>query len=234
MPQRLVLAVREFTSTLLNPFDLQELLHRLTEHAIALTGGQGAGIMLAGREGGQLGFAAASDERVLEVELRQGRISAGPCHEAFVANRLTAIADLHELDTWPEYRDQALALDLRAVLAVPMHAWGQTIGVLDIYREDPGPWSPADIEAAEILTAMGAGYVLHANQIQAQHELAEQLQTALTSRDLIGQAKGILMAHHKIDADEAFAMLRKASQDTNCKLREVARQLVEAEERATR
>lgn len=107
-----------------------------------------------------------------------------------------------------------------------MHAYGETIGVLNLYRRDPGPWSEADVEAAEIVTAMGAGYVLHANHLRAQHDLADQLETAIASRDLIGQAKGLLIARHGIDAGEAFAMLRAESQTSNLKLRDVAAKLL--------
>lgn len=223
---RLVDVLSEFAATILNPFDLQALLHRLTGHAAELTGAQGAGIMLAGRREGGLGFAAASDERVLEMELIQDRIDSGACHEAFVVDELLVVEDLEGLGRWPEYEERAVQLGLRAVLAVPMNAWGQKIGVVNIYRERPGPWSADDIETGQIITGMGAGYVLHANQMQAQHELADQLRVALEGRDVIGQAKGFLMANRNIDADAAFEVLRKLSQDRNVKLRDVAREVI--------
>lgn len=224
---RLLGAVREFTTTIVNPYDLQDLLHRLTDHATAITSAHGAGIMLAGNDG--LGFAAASNDAVIDVEVTQDRIDDGPCHAAYATDQLTVVDDLEAEDRWPEYRRRALELGFRSIAGVPMRAWGQTIGVLDIYRRPAGPWSQADIEAAEIMTAMGAGYVLHANQTRAQHDLADQLQTALESRDLIGQAKGLLMAQHRVDAEEAFGMLRSLSQQTNTKLRDVAGKLVVTE-----
>jgi GAF domain-containing protein len=225
----LIAVVSEFTNTILNPYDVQELLHRLSGHAAALTGAQGAGIMLAGRGEGRLGFAAATDDRAVEMELVQDRIEQGACYDAFMTNQLGVVEDLQDAGRWPDYEQRALQLGLRAVLAIPMNASGQTIGVVNIYRETPGPWSSEDIEAAQIVTAMGAGYVLHADQLRAQHDLADQLQTALESRDLIGQAKGILMTRHGIDAETAFEQLRKVSQDSNHKLRDVARSLVAAE-----
>jgi GAF domain-containing protein len=225
----LIAVVSEFTNTILNPYDLQELLHRLSGHAAALTGAQGAGIMLAGRGEGSLGFAAATDERAVEMELVQDRIEQGACYDAFMTNELNVVEDLKDDGRWPDYEQRAMQLGLRAVLAVPMNASGQTIGVINIYREQPGPWSSEDVEAAQIVTAMGAAYVLHANQLRAQHDLADQLQTALESRDLIGQAKGILMIRHGIDAETAFEQLRKVSQDANLKLRDVARSLVSSE-----
>jgi GAF domain-containing protein len=227
LPPGLLEAIREFTTTISNPYDPQELLHRLTEHAVRVTGAQGAGIMLA-EPGDGLGFAAASSEVVVELELLQGRIESGACHEAFSTNRVVVVEDLEENDAWPEYAARAVDRGLHAVIGVPMHAGGRTIGVLNVYRGAKGAWSPVDVESAEILTAMGAAYVLHANELRAQHTLSEQLHEALQSRDVIGQAKGILMARHGVDPDEAFQLLRKRSQAVNRKLREVAAELVDA------
>ena len=225
----LLAAIREFTTTILNPYDLQELLHRITDHATRVTGSDGAGVLLAGRDG--LGFAAASDEPVVEMEVLQDRIESGACHEAFTTKQLVVVEDLAVSDRWPDYRDRAIELGFRSVIGVPMQACGETIGVLNIYRHTSGPWSQADVDAAEMVTAMGAGYVLHANHLRAQHDLAGQLQTALESRDAIGQAKGLLMARHGVGSSDAFAMLRSESQSANVKLRDVAAMLI-ADERS--
>jgi GAF domain-containing protein len=227
--ERLLPAIREFTSAILNPYDLPDLLQRLTHHATAVVGVDGAGIMLAGRREGRLGFVAASDDRVVEMEQVQDRIAAGPCYEAFLASELGVVEDLRGVRRWPEYEQRALDLGLHSVLAVPMNAMGRTIGVVDLYRTEPGPWSAEDIGMAEILMAMGAGYVLHADQLRGHQELTEQLHAALQSRDVIGQAKGILMARSGIDSNAAFERLREFSQRTNVKLRDVADQLVASE-----
>lgn len=223
----LLSAVREFTTTIANPYDLQDLLNRLSQRAVAVADADGAGVMLAGRDG--LGFAAASNEEVIEIEVLQDRIDSRACREAYTTNQIVTVEDLATDGRWPEYTERALELGFRAVLGVPMTAGGQTIGALNIYRRDPGPWSAEVLDAAEILTAMASAYVVHSNQIRAQHDLAEQLQTALESRDTIGQAKGLLMAHHGVDSAAAFEMLRSMSQDANIKLRDVAARIVQAE-----
>ena len=225
LPPGLVDAVREFTTSIRSPYDAQELLHRLTEHAMTVTRSEGAGIMLAEPPRG-LAFAAASHQRVTEIELLQDRVESGACHEAFTTERVVIAEDLEQEVAWPEYARRAVELGFRSVLGVPMHTSGRTIGVMNVYRERPGPWSPTDVESAEILVAMGAAYILHADELRAQHTLAEQLHEALASRDVIGQAKGILMARHQIDADAAFDLLRKRSQAANRKLREVADDLL--------
>jgi GAF domain-containing protein len=217
-------ALRTFTREIVNPYDPQELLHRLTDQAVTLTRSRSAGVMLAGHKG--LGFAAASDDDAVEIELVQDRIQAGPCYDAFTTNHRQAVADLRGTTTWGEYRDRALALGSRSVLGVPLHAAGQTIGVLNVYRTDAGTWGQGDIDAAEVLASMAAAYVMHASRSRSQNDLAEQLQYALEGRDLIGQAKGILIARHGLSADEAFEALRVCSQNTNTKLRDVAEKLV--------
>jgi GAF domain-containing protein len=223
----LLAAVREFTTTIANPYDLQDLLERLVHHAVAVADADGAGVMLAGRDG--LGFAAASDDAVFEIEILQGRIDSGACHEAFTANELVRVEDLATHERWPQYTERAVSNGFRAVMGVPMNAGGQTIGVVNIYRHAPGTWSPEQLDAAEIITAMASAYVVHANQLRAQHDLAEQLQSALESRDTIGQAKGLLMARHGVDSETAFQMLRSSSQDANTKLRDVAARIVRSE-----
>jgi GAF domain-containing protein len=224
---RLLEAIREFTTAILNPYDLQDLLHRLLDHTLVVTGAQGAGIMLSSDQG--LGFASATADDVVEIEVTQDRVESGPCHEAFFSNEIVLVDDLEREGRWPEYRQRALQLGFRAVVGIPLDAWGQTIGVLDLYRHAAGPLSEAEVDAAVIMAAMGAGYILHAHQTVAQHDLAAQLQSAVDSRDTIGQAKGMLMARHRVDADQAFGMLRSLSQQTNRKLRDVARQLVESD-----
>jgi GAF domain-containing protein len=222
----LIDVIHEFTSSLLNPYDLDELLGRLVDHATAVLDGVGAGIMLQSRDG-HLDFAVASCPEVTEIERHQDHVRSGTCHEAFITNTTITVDDLEASDRWPTYRVKALDLGLRSVMGAPLNAHGQTIGVLNVYRDTAGPWTDEDVESCEILAAMGAGYILHANQLRASQELAEQLQEALDSRAIIERAKGLLMATEQVDAETAFKGLRQASMDTNRKLRDIARDIVE-------
>ena len=182
--------------------------------------------MLTG-EDGRLGFVAASEHMVVEAERHQNRVREGACHEAHATNEIVVVDDLATETRWPDYTPRVLGLGLRSVIGVPMNAHGQTIGVINIYRDHPSAWGADDIASAEILASMGAGYILNANQMRAQHALAEQLEAAIESRDVIGQAKGLIMAQTGVDADGAFELLRSKSQQQNCKLRDVAQMLVE-------
>jgi GAF domain-containing protein len=225
----LVQVIREFAGTIINPFDPDELLHRLMRHATHVVGATGAGVMCA-TEGGELDFVAASQERLVEAEQHQARLQSGACFEAYSTNSIVTVEDLRTEERWPSYARHVADLGLLSVLGVPMNAFGQTIGVINFYRDEPSTWSEDDVNAAEIITAMGAGYILNADQLRAQHLLGEQLRTAISSRDVIGQAKGILMARANVDADTAFEMLRERSQHRNQKLRDLAEQVVEQHE----
>jgi GAF domain-containing protein len=223
---RLLEVLRDFTTDIVNPYDLTELLYRVTRDAVTVLEAAGAGIMLEDDDG-KLSFAAASHELVMEVEQVQAHIGDGACHEAYVEREVVVVEDLREEDRWPEYVRRVTGKGLHAVLGVPMTAFGHTIGVINIYRGRPSAWSKEDIDGAEILAAVGAGYIVNASRMRAQHELQEQLHTAIESRDVIGQAKGVLMAREGVSADDAFQMLRSISQSNNLKLREVARRVVD-------
>jgi GAF domain-containing protein len=219
--EALIAAIREFTRTIVNPYDPDDLLGRVTTHATAVLDAAGAGIMLTGHDG-DLGFAAACSEAVQEAERRQMELRSGACFEAYGSGEVVAIEDLHSSQRWPTYSAAVASLGLASVLGVPMSAHGQTIGVLNVYRDRTGPWSDDDVEAAQILAGMGAGYLLHVQQLTASQQLAEQLQRTLESRALIERAKGMLMARYELDADEAFEWLQRSSKDTDRTLRDVA------------
>jgi signal transduction protein with GAF and PtsI domain len=227
LPERLVDAMREFTGTLLSPYDLDAVLDRLLRQTMVALNAAGAGIMLAD-ESGELGFAAASDQRVEPVELAQGQTDSGACYEAYHCNQVVAVADLRSEDRWPYYTVQALEQGFQAVVGVPLTAWGQTIGVLNVYRDTPTLWTDADVDACQIVAGMGAAYILGAKQVQAQHELACHLDAALQSRGAIERAKGMIMAKAHVDADTAFERLRQRSMHRNQKLRDVAADIVQS------
>ena len=227
MRTELIHIAREFARAIVNPYDPQELLHRLLASSADLLAAAGSGIMLED-DGGELAFAAASEDRIVAIELHQQRANEGACVEAFRNNELVIVGDIQsEADRWPRYAQRARDNGMAAVIGVPMNAFGQTIGVINLYRDTPTVWTDEDITNAEVVAAMGAGYVVHASQLRAHIDLTEQLQAAIASRDSIGQAKGMIMARLGVDADEAFAMLRQLSQVRQIKLREVARQVVE-------
>jgi GAF domain-containing protein len=222
---RLIAAIRDFTRTISSPYDRDELLDALIEHACRVLDASGVGIMLR-NQAGVLQFAVASDDRVAEAERYQDRAAAGACFTCFQRDEVIVVPDLRAEGRWGGYTDHVRELGFHALMVVPMSAGGQTIGVLDIYRDLPSAWSGSDLEAGEILAAMGAAYISNAAELQASITLSEQLQHALDARVVIEQAKGALLARDGIGPREAHEQMRTRARATNRRLVEVANEVL--------
>lgn len=171
-----------------------------------------------------------SDPLVAEVDALQHDFGQGPCLDA-IATSLTFYAD--ELGTdarWPLFGPEAAAKGIRSLLALPLSSNG-TLGALNLYARFSQAFGVVD-RARGLLLATLAGI---ASAVALAHEdeerRAENLAAALVTRELIGQAQGILIERERITADQAFVVLRQASQHLNVKLRNVAQSLVETGER---
>lgn len=217
-------ALREFARTIQNPYEIGDVLYRLNDTVSDIMCAAGAGIML-GHEG-NLQFVTASDARVSQAESLQDQIGDGPCHEAYRGGERVIIDDLSADRRWPGFSAQVTALGLHAIAALPMRAFGEVIGALNVYREAPGAWSAEDLDAGELLSDIASGYILNAQRLQASQRLAEQLQIALDSRVIIEQAKGVLAAKLGTDPDSAFNLLRRHARGVNRKLHDVATDVV--------
>jgi GAF domain-containing protein len=171
-----------------------------------------------------------TDPIVDEVDALQLSIGQGPCLDA-AAQKLTFYAD--ELGTdprWPEFGREAEAKGLRSLLALPMATDG-TLGALNLYARYPQAFGVIDRARGLLLASMVRFACSAARSHEDEERRAENLHAALITRELIGQAQGILIERERISADQAFHVLRQASQHLNVKLREVARDLVDTGER---
>ncbi|HZO65230.1 MAG TPA: GAF and ANTAR domain-containing protein [Kribbellaceae bacterium] len=121
---------------------------------------------------------------------------------------------------WPAWADRVCELGVRSVLDVPMNVNDRTIDVLGLYSARPDAFAADDEAVAQILAR-------HAAVALANARNEETFARAIDARKLVGQAMGILMERYQINGDQAFAILRRYSQDTNTKLRDVAQQLIE-------
>jgi GAF domain-containing protein len=162
-----------------------------------------------------------------ELDRLQYRFDEGPCVEAARPDGPAAAVstDLATDPRWPRFGPAAAGLGFRSLVAtalLPDAVAPRLSGALNVYSRRPGAFSPADRDTL-LLLATHASLALATTQAVTRGELQlEQLRQAIDSRDVIGQAKGVLMARRGITADEAFAILRQASQDINVKLRDVA------------
>jgi len=185
----------------------------------------GAGLMLADAEH-HLRNVAVSDERLGRLEDLQVRHQEGPCIAAFDDKALVAAQDLAEDRRWPIFSDAAVAQGIRAVLASPLPYNQDAVGVVTVLSEDRHPWS-AEAELALLAFTDLAALLIASMMIgQQQSELAAQLQSALNSRAVIEQAKGVLMGQQGLPARAAYEQLRAQARAQRRKLAAVSADVV--------
>lgn len=179
-----------------------------------------AGLLLLG-DAGRLEIGSVTGPLVRKATDLQLSAGQGPA-PAVVAGRWDSalVTDTSADDRWPGWAKAVGDLGLRTVLAVRLHVNGTTVGVLELFQDRPFAFGQRAVESAHILGRHASVAIAGAQQEAA-------LWQAVDSRKLIGQAQGILMERFGIGAPQAFAMLRRYSQDNNVKLREVARMLTE-------
>jgi GAF domain-containing protein len=182
---------------------------------------------IATRYGGQPRTIVTSDARAALIDEQQYSLGEGPCLDALDNGEVVEVVDQASERRWSRYRDAALELGVKASISFPLIVDDQIIGVLNLYGYDrPNTFSEADRERAAAFADQAATTLAFAARAVRQSKLSEQLEMALASRSVIDQALGLLMAQQKCDARTAFELLRRHSQNTNRKLREVAADLI--------
>jgi GAF domain-containing protein len=158
----------------------------------------------------------------LEIDEVQYRTLSGPCVDAARTFTVQHLDDTADAGRWPEFRDVAERVGIRSVISVPFAEEGIPWGALNLYADAPQRFDAEDVAAAELIAVHLTTAISNELRLARAEELARNLQAGLVTRDVIGRAKGILMQERKIGDDEAFDLLRRASQARNVKLRDVA------------
>ncbi|MYR43458.1 GAF and ANTAR domain-containing protein [Streptomyces sp. SID5910] len=202
---------------------VRDTLERITASATELVEGcDAAGILLL--RDGRVRSLAPTEQLVIESDRLQERVGEGPCFDAArnsVGERQFRIADFTaSSERWPAYVPEARKLGLGSMMGILLFTEDEDLGALNFYSRRPGAFAAAD-ETAGWLLASHAAVAFSSARTQA------QLQEAIGTRHTIGEAMGILMGSHRLTEDQAFAALRRYSQDRNVKLRDVARQVCE-------
>lgn len=205
--------------------DLEKTAENITTAAIVVVpGATEAAITLVERRERSVRTLGPTGQIPIHLNQVQQQAQAGPC--------LTALWDVPQvhalIDTearWPEYTAAAVELGVRQVLSLRLYVHDQdhVLGALSLYCTDPAGF---DADAIAVAEAYAAHAAIAMDSIQQQ----DTLRQAIDTRDLIGQAKGILMERHRITPDAAFKKLVTASQHTNNPLRAVADHLVQTGE----
>ncbi|MEG8179225.1 ANTAR domain-containing protein [Nocardia terpenica] len=232
------IALRELTDTITTGEPLSAVLYRVCDWVISIVPeATAASITLI--EDGQPRTITATDEVVAALDLVQYRLDDGPCLHA-LRTASTVRADLARArGCWPEFCDAAAAAGINTVLACALvlpvdevvasstQPLGTAAGALNVWSDKPWAFDPVEAALVTMFTGAASAVVLTARRWERAGALAEQLRTALATRDLIATAKGIVMARRRLNAEEAFGWLSDISQRTNCKVRDLAVILVE-------
>ena len=172
-------------------------------------------------------FATATNESITHLENIQQDSQEGPCHVAYRTNQPVFVRDLRESTDWPQLSDAALRAGLFSVAGIPTSFDGRAVGSLNIYDNKVRDWTEQDLAATRVLADIATGYVVHASELDQARRVNEQLESALESRVVIEQAKGMLAAERGITVDQAFAILRKHARTRRAPVRTVAQAVVE-------
>lgn len=169
----------------------------------------------------------ASSALMDEVAQVQAHLSDGPCRDVPGDEQTVYVPDLRVDRTWPRFSPEVARLGLRSALVLRLSAGGATVGRLQMFARDPHAFDAGERAQALVLSHYAALALALAQLQEADHARAENLQSALASREVIGQAQGILMERERITAEQAFELLRRASQHLNRKLRTIAQDVVD-------
>ena len=163
--------------------------------------------------------AAATSPQARRAEQLQGELGEGPGRAAAENCATVGCDELSSETRWPLWAREADELGFRSSLAVPLHERERVFAVLHLYSDRAGAFDAAQVSLAELLARRSSVALAAVTR-------TEHLQKAMDARTVIGQAEGILMARYGLDADTAFSVLRRYSQQGNRKLHTVAEQVV--------
>jgi hypothetical protein len=221
---------REFSAialALFAPGTVEETLRQIVGVAErSVDGCDGAGIFV--MSGAGYRTPAASRELVLAIDALQIEAGEGPCVDASKLASISYALDLSEDERWPTFGPAAVAAGVRSVLSVSLSL--ERPSALNLYARLPAAFGATDRAKGHLFATLARLAYESAERSAAGDQKADNLLEALRSRELIGQAQGILMERERITADQAFDVLRRASQHLNVRLRSVAETLVETGE----
>jgi GAF domain-containing protein len=203
------------------PSTLKQILDGVTAAAVELIPGADlAGVLLV-KKGGDFESHAETDSLVAKLDRLQHDFGEGPCAEAALQHTIVRSDDLRSESRWPQYAPAAVELGVLSGLSFKLYTADRTAGALNVFGHHADVWDTEAETTGAILAAHAATAILAQRQ-------GEQLQSALLSRDRIGQAKGIIMQSYGVDDVRAFEMLRRISQETQTKLADVAQRVIDA------
>jgi transcriptional regulator with GAF, ATPase, and Fis domain len=220
----------EMADTLVADFDLIDFLHMLTQRCVQLLDVSASGLLLTDQRGA-LRVTAASTEQTRLLELFQLQVDEGPCLDCFRAGEPVAVPDLSDAaDRWPQFAPAAVDTGFAAVAALPMRLRDEVIGALNLFDTRRATVTADKQRLGQALADIATIGILQERAIRTRDILTQQLETALHSRIIIEQAKGVIAEREGLDTGQAFERLRAVSRSRNRRLAELAQMIVEGSE----
>jgi hypothetical protein len=225
--ERLASAFVGLADTLVADYDVIELAQQLIDSTMTLLPITAAGILL-GDPSSALHVFASSSEQTRLLELLQVEADVGPCLEAYRSG-LTVIVDDIAADAarWPAFAERAAEYGFRAMVALPLRLRTERVGALNLFLAQKGTMTSADVSVGRALADVATIGILHQRILTRSELVNQQLQTALNTRLIIEQAKGVLAERGTVDMDRAFNLLRGHARRTNRRLADLAREVVD-------
>ena len=225
LPAGTTRALEQLGSLALHEHSMETLLQRVVDLAkLVLPGPIEASISLLVND--KATTAVFTGKLALDCDESQYGRGYGPCLHAASSGETTEVADTRTDTRWPDYMRSAAERGALSSLSVPLPMSEGVAGALNLYNREPHAFDEGSRSAATRFVPYAAVAASNMHAYQDARTVADNLRTALESRAVIDQAKGILMERHKLTADQAFQLLARTSQQQNLKLRLVAEELV--------
>ena len=212
--------------TLVADYDVVDLMDRLVHSCVELLDATSAGLLLVDQRGG-LQVVASSSEETRLLELFQLQNEEGPCLDCIATGTAVTVDDLStQADRWPRFVAAAMSVGYRSVHAMPLRLRHEVLGGLNVFAAEGRRLTDEEKQIAQALADVATVGILQHRSVHRASLLAEQLQTALTSRIVIEQAKGVLAEHGHLTMDASYRTLRSYARNGNHKLSELAQDVV--------
>ena len=225
--ERLAQAFVSLADTLVADYDVVELAQQLVDDSMALLPVDAVGIVLVGVNDDPHVLASSSEQTHL-LEILQLQADAGPCLLAYRTGEPILVDDLDvDSDRWPTFAERAREVGFRAIHALPLRLREERLGSVNLLRFKTGHMSDVDIAIAQALADVATIGILHQRVVMRSEGVNAQLRTALQTRVIIEQAKGVLAERGGLDMDTSFRLLRQHARRTNQLLGKLARAVIE-------
>lgn len=206
--------------------DTESVLHAISKSAVeSVPGAEYASVTLVTGKGQVQTPVMIGDLAGKSDELQQ-ELGEGPCIRSALSEETVRIDDMATDTRWPAFAAGAIELGIKSMICFCLYIENENFGALNLHSSTPNSFDDESV-------SIGSLFAAHAAIAFSAVRERDQIRAALTNRDIIGQAKGMIMERYGLDPDESFRLLARLSQDANVKLAEIALQVVTAGPDAT-